>query len=225
MRHSSLSIIARMPEDATELHVLVVDDHAVAREGVAQVLQRLRPGCQVSQAGNLVDADAALALHDDIALVVLDLHLPGMKAPLDGLRELRARHPLLAVVILSADEDVELAQQALRQGAAGYVPKSANMTLLGNALQLVLDGDCYVPAFLMAQAPAPAPVLPLPGEALTERQRDVLRMLIDGRANKEIARGLGLAEPTVKAHLVNIFRILGVKNRAQAVLAGGRWLR
>jgi two-component system, NarL family, nitrate/nitrite response regulator NarL len=210
----------RMQAAVPEFHALVVDDHPIVRDGVAQVLLRLRPGCRVSQAGNHADAAALLALHPDIELVVLDLHLPGQRT-LQPLFELRSAHPLLAVMILSADEDPDTAEHALRSGAAGFVPKSANPTLLANALQLVLDGGCYVPPFLLAANRAPAS----PAEALTERQRDVLKMLVDGRPNKDIARSLGLAEPTVKAHLVNIFRILGVKNRAQAAMAGGRWLR
>ena len=90
--------------------------------------------------------------------------------------------------------------------------------MLAGALALVLQGGCYIPPFLV-QAPGAA------AEHLSERQLDVLRQLIAGQSNKEIARALGLAEPTVKAHLVTIFRVLRVRNRAQAVVAGSAHLR
>ena len=203
-----------------QLHVLVVDDHAIVREGVAQLVARELPGCRVTSACSLDEADALLGVHRDCGLVILDLHLPRLAHPLEGLRRLRARNPLLAVLVLSGDEDTALALQALREGAAGFVPKSSRTAVLAGALQIVIAGDCYVPPSLMqVQGSAGDPLA-----ALTPRQRDVLRQLIDGKANKEIARCLGMSEPTVKAHLVNIFRVLGVRNRAQAVLAGSRLL-
>lgn len=202
------------------LHVLVVDDHAIVREGVAQLVERVCPGSRVVMAADLEGAESQLDLHPQCGLVILDLHLPGLKHPLDGLRRLRNGRPLLAVLVVSGDEDTSLAQMALRAGAAGFVPKSSNTGALATALRLVLEGGCYVPSGLLQAAGTDAdPLAPL-----TPRQRDVLRQLVAGQANKEIARSLGMSEPTVKAHLVNIFRALGVRNRAQAVLAGARLL-
>lgn len=206
--------------DAAPLRVLVVDDHAIVREGVAQLVQRVRPGASVSLAGGLADAERLLAAQPDCSLIVLDLHLPGLHHPLDALRRLRARLPLVAVLVVSADEDAGLAQQALREGAAGFVAKSARTEVLASALQLVLDGEGYFPPSVMrADAAAGGPLA-----GLTPRQREVLRELVAGKPNKDIARSLGLSEPTVKAHLVQIFRMLGVRNRAQAALAGSRLL-
>lgn len=195
------------------LHVLIVDDHAVVRAGLALLLRADRPACRVSEAHDRAEAMALLARHPDIALVVLDVHLPG-ELPLAALAALRSAHPLLPVLLLSADTDAALAARALREGAAGWLPKSADPRLLRSAVDLVLAGGCYVPPFLL-QAPAVAP-----SPALTERQRAVLGELVRGRSNKEIARALGMAEPTVKGHLVTIFRLLGVRNRAEAVRAG-----
>lgn len=203
---------------APQLHVLVVDDHAVVRDGIAQLLQRHWPGCEVSAAAHLAQAHAVLAARPDVSLVLLDVHLPGTE-PLQALRELRLAFPMLPVAMLSGDTDPVLARQTLRMGAAGYLPKSADTALLAHALRLVLDGNCYVPPFLLNVPPPPAAAA-----ALTPRQRDVLEGLIRGLANKEIARHLQLAEPTVKAHLVTIFRLLNVKNRTQAVLAGRQLL-
>lgn len=200
-------------------HLLVVDDHAVVRYGVAQLLRGLQGGCEVSEAADLAQAQAVLAARPDVALVVLDVHLPG-QAPLHALHVLRQNHPLLPVALLSADSDPALAAQALRDGAAGWLPKAADVRVLLGAVELVLAGGCYVPAFLLRH-PQGAPQ----SETLTERQMDVLGQLVQGRSNKEIARAVGMAEATVKGHLVTIFRVLRVRNRAEAVSAGQAHLR
>jgi DNA-binding NarL/FixJ family response regulator len=201
-------------------HALVVDDHAVVRMGAAQLLRELQPDLRVSQAETLKQAEALLQAHGDIALVLLDLHLPDtpVEAPLAGLRRLRREHPLLAVAMLSADGDPQLAAAALREGAAGWLPKSADPQLLRAALTLVLQGGCYVPPGLIERSEEP------PTEHLTERQLDVLAQLVAGVSNKEIARALGLSESTVKTHLSAIFRVLKARNRTQAVNAGRQLL-
>lgn len=202
-------------------HALVVDDHAVVRMGVAQLLRQLQPAMEVSEAGNLAQAEALLAARPDVALVVLDVFLPDVPptSPLMGLRRLRQRHPLLAVALLSAEADKDLASQALREGAAGWLPKSADPRALAAALTLVLQGGCYVPRFLLErEAGAPA-------EGLSGRQLEVLAQLVEGRSNKEIARALALSESTVKTHLAAIFRVLKARNRTQAVMAGRMHLR
>ena len=203
----------------TPLHLLIVDDHAVVRLGLAVLLRGLRGGCEVTEAAGLAEAQAALAARPDIALVVLDVHLPGCP-PLEPLYQLRRSHPLLPVAMLSADSDAELAARALRDGAAGWVPKAADVRVLTAAIELILSGGCYVPPFLLQlEVPAARP------DALTGRQLEVLAELVQGRSNKEIARSLGMAEPTVKGHLVTIFRVLRVRNRAEAVGAGQGVLR
>jgi len=206
---------------ATVDHVLVVDDHAIVRMGLVQLMRQLAPAVEVSEAATLGQTQALLAARPDIGLVVLDLHLPDVPdtSPLLGLRSLRQSHPLLAVAMISADSETALAAQALREGAAGWLPKTADPLVLSSALALVLQGGCYVPPFLRQPGPAAA------AERLSDRQLDVLRQLITGVSNKEIARALGLAEPTVKSHLVVIFRVLRVRNRAQAVVAGRSHLR
>jgi DNA-binding NarL/FixJ family response regulator len=198
------------------LHLLIVDDHPVVRVGMAQLLRTQREGCEVSEADSLPAAQALLACRPDVALVVLDVHLPGLSPlqPLQALRQLRAEWPLLPVLLMSADSDPLLATRALDEGAAGWLPKSADVRVLLGALELVLAGGCYLPPFLLQRG------TDLPDEALTQRQAEVLAELVKGRSNKEIARELGMSEPTVKGHLVTIFRILRVRNRAEAAMAG-----
>jgi DNA-binding NarL/FixJ family response regulator len=195
------------------LQALVIDDHAVVRAGVAALLAAAHPGSEVLEADGLLEARELLATRPGTQLAVLDLHLPDL-APLAALRALRSEFPLLPVLMMSADEDAELAAQALREGAAGWVTKGADRRALLAAVEQVLAGGCAVPPFLARSSPQ------MTGETLTERQLEVLAELVEGRSNKDIARRLGLAEPTVKAHLVSIFRVLHARNRAQAALAG-----
>jgi DNA-binding NarL/FixJ family response regulator len=200
------------------LHLLVVDDHAVVRLGLAGLLAELDEGCEVSEAANLPEALAALAARPDIALVLLDLHLDaGLGAasdPLRGLRELRRRHPLLPVAIVSGDPSPALAAQAMAEGASAWLAKATDARLFASALKVVLEGGSYMPANLLPAARGAT------AQGLTARQLDVLEQLVRGLSNKEIARSLGMAEPTVKSHLVTIFRLLRVRNRAEAVTAG-----
>jgi DNA-binding NarL/FixJ family response regulator len=213
---------------ATSPHLLLIDDHAVVREGVVGVLRRHWPAAVLRESASLAQARQILAQGPPPDLVLLDLHLPetdplsaparevpGVPGLLDNLRQLRVAQPLVPVLVFSGVVDAELAVSCLHLGASGYLPKSADTAVMVHAIELVLDGGLYLPPFLAGVSTAP-PTQP----ALTPRQYDVLRCLVQGMANKEIARALDLAEPTVKAHLVSIFRLLKVKNRAQAVLAG-----
>lgn len=197
--------------------LLIVDDHAMVRTGLAQLVNALRPAADISEAADLAEALAALATRPETALVLLDVHLPG-QPPLRALRALRTAHPLLPVLLMSGDDDPLLAGRAIEEGAAGWLPKVADSKTLLAAIDLVLAGGCYLPAFLRQRASPPP-------ERLTERQLDVLEALVRGRSNKEIARELGMAEPTVKGHLVTIFRVLKVRNRTEAVRAGQAPLR
>ena len=200
--------------------VLIVDDHAVVREGVAAVLRQLGPGTEVLQAH---DGPSGLALadaHADLEMVLLDLVLPGVVG-LSALEDFGRRHPALPVMVLSSSEAPDDVRGALALGALGYVPKSASPETLLAALRLVLSGEIYVPPF-MARAPAPA-APPAALAPLTERQVEVLRLLVDDIPNKEIAYRMGLSEKTVKAHVTAIFKALGVSNRAEAAAVARRY--
>jgi DNA-binding NarL/FixJ family response regulator len=197
--------------------VLVVDDHAVVREGVAAVLRQLQPDAEVLLAHDAASGMALAAANPDLELVLLDLMLPDAVG-MGALEAFGREHPALPVMVLSSSESPDAVRAALELGAMGYVAKSANPETLLAALRLVLSGEVYVPPF-MVHAPAP----PTPAGALTERQVEVLRLLAEGVANKEIAYRLGLSEKTVKSHLTAIFRTLGVSNRAQAVAAAARY--
>ena len=201
------------------MKLLVVDDHPLLREGLSGLLKQTEPGSIILEAADAAQALALAAKAPDLDLAILDLQIPGM----DGLKVLAAfgqEHPHLPVLILSSSENPADAREALRRGALGYVPKSANPQTLLTAIRLVLDGEVYVPPLVLEPAAAPPPA-PLPARAvLTARQVEILRRLEAGDSNLAIAHKYGLSEKTVKAHVTAIFRNLNVTNRTQAVSAG-----
>lgn len=205
---------------------LIVDDHALIREAMRSVLQVVQPNCLVLEASDAAEALATLEREDDIDLALLDLHLPDQ----DGLSLLAIvaeRYPTIAVVLISGDRDQSTIRSALSRGAQGFIPKTETREVLIAALSLVLAGGIYVPPAALhlnhtgEEAPCgesrAAPALQSLG--LTERQRDVLALLIEGKNNKLICRALGLAEPTVKNHISSILKALGVSSRTEAVIA------
>ncbi len=209
------------------LKVLVIDDHPLVQEGVAAALEALGHDVDVIAAADSEQGLAAAAANPDIDLVLLDLALPGMSG-LGVIGALHQRFPSLPVVVLSALEDPENIRNAISAGAMGFVPKSAQTRVLIEALQQVLEGNVSVPGTLgAAGASARAAGTAAPGNEpdvalLTLRQIEVLSRLCQGKTNKQIATELGLSEKTVKAHVTAIFKVLGVVNRTQAVLAARR---
>jgi DNA-binding NarL/FixJ family response regulator len=195
------------------MKLLIVDDHSILREGVAEILRQGMPGTTVLQARG-IEEGLSLAAEPGLAAILLDLHFPA-GGGLGALPDFARRAPDVPVVILSSSEDPEDVRRALAQGAMGYVPKSASAQSLVSALRLVLSGNVYLPP-LMADAP---PRAPAERAALTGRQLEVLEAICQGLTNKDIGQQLDLSEKTVKAHVSAIFRALNVVNRTQAVNA------
>ena len=201
--------------------ILVLDDHAVVREGLAQLLAPLGGGCEVLQGRGRPGPGPGLMAQlqgPPLDLVVLDLHLGpagGGADPLAALRWWRSQHPQLPVVMLSGDDDPELATAAF-----GLRPGGLAVQVSG------YPWPCSVACLWCCRAGASCrPSWPAAGRPSRRRCRAHrasarrAALPVAGLSNKEIARELALAEPTVKQHLVVIFRVLGVRNRAQAALA------
>lgn len=210
------------------MKVLVVDDHALIREAMRGVIVELQRDAIVLEAGTCGQAMSLIQQHADLALVLLDLQLPDRNG-FAALTELRENHPAISVVMLSAFNDRDNVVKALDGGALGFIPKTGSRELLLSALRLVLAGGIYIPPEILDRAPAAIPATGLPAAAikrqspaelgLTERQVEVLALMMQGKSNKLICRALGLAEPTVKNHVSAILKTLGVSNRTEAVLA------
>ncbi|MCU0929466.1 MAG: response regulator transcription factor [Burkholderiaceae bacterium] len=205
------------------MKLLVVDDHPLIREAVRHVVAALDEGVTVLAAA---DCDAGFALaeaHPDLELVLLDFNLRGL-AGVPAIRAWRGRLPALPVVVLSSAEDRSTVLAAMAAGAAGFIPKSSSNEVMLSALRLVLAGGKYVPAEVLSHgSAAPArPATSLDHLGLSPRQLDVLHLVAEGKPNKLICDELGLAERTVKAHLTEVLRALGVSSRTQAALAATR---
>lgn len=197
------------------MKLIVIDDHPVVREGLAMVLRQLEGAPEVLEAADGEQGLALLAQHADVRAALVDLRMAGL-AGLPTLARLRALRADLPVMVISASEDPADVRRAMAAGASGYVPKSAGRSTLLAAVRLVLAGERYVPPLLLEQGDA-APAATLTG--LTPRQLEVLGLLCQGHANREIGVALGMHEKTVKAHVGAIFKVLGVVNRSQAVEA------
>ena len=205
--------------------VLIADDHEVVRLGLVQLLRRSLRAKKIVEAvcfeGIITHLEAS-----DVALAIVDLGMPGLTGAGD-LRRMRDLRPNARIVVLSGSTSRTDILNALAAGMHGYVVKSQTSEELVAKLRYVLSGEIYVPPILAELALEPGPrTAPQRGaqlaaqEFLSSRQRQVLKGLVQGRSNKEIAQDLKIAEGTVKMHLASLFRALGATNRAHAAALG-----
>ena len=207
----------------TALKFLVVDDHALTREGMRLALAALGDEVTVLDASSAEAARAAISRHPDIDLVLLDLGLPGAGG-LALLQDLRRDQNTVPVVVNSGADDRSHVLKALDLGALGFIPKSSSLEVTLEAVRLVLAGGTYIPPQALA-APRGGRENAVGQRQgirdLTGRQRDILTLMAQGKPNKIIAVELNISEATVKSHVTEILRVLGVTNRTQAVIVAG----
>jgi DNA-binding NarL/FixJ family response regulator len=230
------------------MNILAVDDHPLIRDALRQVLKVLDPDLNLLTAASAQETLVTASSHPDLNLVLLDLSLPDANG-FEVLHQLREQHPGIPVVVLSATEDADTVMRALDDGAMGFIPKTSSNDVLLGALRLVLAGGVYLPAEVLRssnathpyahaaagtaahdhgtpQTPATTagaqPELTCRDLGLTDRQAEVLALVVQGKPNKLICRNLNLAEGTVKIHISSILRALNVNNRTEAVVAVGK---
>ena len=210
------------------MNVLIVDDHPTVAEYLRGAAGRAIPDAVVRIAGDL---EAALeSMHDAPAdMVMLDLGLPDCGG-IESLLRFRKAFPAVRVVVISSEDERNSIRGCLALGAAGFIPKSAGPKVMVNALRLIAEGGRYIPPEALGEASA-EPVAPprttrapesSPEGRLTERQREVLRRLLDGRTAGQIAADLGIAESTAKHHALAVYAAFGVSSREDLILAAGR---
>ncbi len=192
--------------------ILVADDHPAFRAALAIAVRGAAPDAQVVEAGTLADAVAAARAAGDLALVLLDLGLPGAEGA-SGVAALHAARPEAPILVVSA-ADPGAAWPSREAGAAGFLSKSADLPEIEAAIIRALAGDPEPVAWPDAEAPMAAAIA-----ALTPTEHKVLLGVLRGQLNKQIAHDLGISEATVKGHMTALMRKLGVHNRTQAVLA------
>lgn len=192
--------------------VLIIDASAVFRLGLCEVIKAVEPKMAVVEADTFLRAHAALRGQSDVALIMLDIRVPGCGG-LTGLSQLRHEYPEIPVIVLSSDPKTDLVSRAAALGAAGTIQRSASCETMRESLRVVLSGH-VVPALVGSRAKN----CTSPFDSLSPALLRVLMGVKRGLRNKEIAFELGLSEKTIKAYLAILYRKLGVNNRTQAVI-------
>lgn len=222
------------------IRILVVDDHDLVRAGVSEAARLLCQNATIFSVACIADALRVCAKEPDLDLILLDLVLPDAEG-FSGLDAVLACLPDTPVILLTADGRKETMQVAFDHGASGYIPKSSNMTIIVNALRIILAGGNYLPGEMLSKPTrmaegyssrivtgardsfeAPMPLASFPSDAgatdfgLTPRQLSVAALMSRGLSNKEICRELELSISTVKTHVASILRALRTSSRARA---------
>lgn len=207
------------------MKILLVDDHALFRDGMRYVLQQLPEEVEIMEAGNFADGLKLAMQHPELDLALLDLNMPGSEGPI-SIRYFHQRYPHIPVVVVSGEEGRSHMEKVMNYGAMGFISKSSTAAVMLGALNLILSGGVYIPPQMLRQHGAldekePATLdrrsLNTNEYGLTQRQMQVLAYLAAGLSNKEIAEAIHLAEGTVKIHVAAVYQILRVNNRMEAV--------
>jgi DNA-binding NarL/FixJ family response regulator len=215
-----------MPEPGHTIRVMIVDDHAVVRRGLLAFLETEPDLVIVGDAAGGEEALVLLGLLDTAGqrpdVVLMDLQME----PVDGIettRRIRARYGDVEIVALTSFAEEARVRAALDAGAAGYVLKYADADEVAAAIRAVHRGGLQLdPAVASRLLSSLRPTEHEPAPVLTRRELDVLRLIGDGRANKQIASALGLSERTVRTHVSSILGKLGLSSRTQAAMWAAR---
>ena len=211
------------------MNILITDDHVLLRDGLRSLLESLDETTNFIEADTLDQAMEKCAQEQTPDLVLLELSAPGVEGNV-GLRALRQRLPGVPIVALSASRRRADVLGAIESGANGFIPRTATAKILLSALRLVLSGEIYVPSMMFVErGTVDRPVEDIAGQAfpgslsrLTARQREVLLLLVEGRANAEIAEAMAIEVNTAKNHVKAVLKTLGVKSRTEAVVEAVR---
>jgi NarL family two-component system response regulator YdfI len=209
------------------IRVLIADDHLIVREGLQLILETAE---DFELVGEAADGAQAVQLANQLKpdVILMDLQMPRVDG-LTAIAQIRAQQPDMAIVILTTYNEDDRMIRGLRAGARGYLLKDTDRETLLNTIRAAARGETLLKPEIMARVLAHADSVSVPVSArmpvtaeLTERERQVLRLVVRGAQNKEIASQLNITERTVKAHLASIFNRLGVNSRTEAAAVAMR---
>ena len=190
--------------------IIIADDHPMFREGMARTVQRLLPDAQVQEAGDLATVNTLLREAGEVDTLILDLRFPGLTC-ISQLAEMRQQLRRTTLVVVSMVDDPALIEQVMALGVDGFIGKNIAPDEIGQALLAIREGEVLVKF-------APSGLLPLDTHTLTPRQQEVLRLIAQGKTNKEIAKALDISPFTVRIHVSSLLRSLKVPSRAAAAV-------
>ncbi|MBC7192476.1 response regulator transcription factor [Marinobacter sp.] len=201
--------------------IIIADDHPLFRAALKQAVNQAVPEARAVEVGSVKALQEAVDSHPDADLVLLDLNMPGAHG-FSGLVFMRGQYPGLPVVVVSGSEDLQVMRRSIDYGASGFIPKSAPLPTITDAIRDILEGEVWLPDGIAEKIERmQSDETDFSGKlaSLTPQQFRVLGMLAEGLLNKQIAYELDVSEATIKAHITAVFRKLNVRNRTQAVIA------
>jgi NarL family two-component system response regulator LiaR len=199
----------------TSIRILLVDDHAVVRSGLTKFLMVNKDLELAAEASDGLEAVQLAGLHHP-DVILMDLMMPGMDG-ITATREIHQKYPQIKVIALTSFSEQNMIQGALQAGAIGYLQKNVTAAELGNAIRSAYSGRMTLSQEAVQVLANSTSQGYIPGNELTERERDVLKGMVEGLNNNEIAEKLVISLGTVKFHISNIFQKLGVDSRVEAV--------
>lgn len=193
------------------IRLLIVDDHVMIRLGMAALMAD-EPDIEI--VGEACNGHESIDLYQKLLpdVTVMDGVLPDIHG-VDAIRTIRSRHPDARIILVSINESAEDIHRAIEAGACGYVSKSQNQDVIVRAIRAVASGERFLEPELVRRLSARAAT-----NALSQRELEVLRLVAEGRANKQIGADLGLSENTVKTHLTRIMGKLNVHDRTSLAM-------
>ncbi|WP_022944330.1 response regulator [Pseudoalteromonas ruthenica] len=201
----------------SSVQAIIADDHPLFRSALKQAAAQAMADEPILEASDLDALFSALAEHPEIELVFLDLTIPGAQG-LEGLARLRNQYPDILVIMVSANEQAQIIEQAMAIGASAYIPKSSSLDVISEAIAQVIEGENWLPpqADIYTDSNTEQAQFARNLEKLTPQQYRVLSMIADGMLNKQIAYAMSIQETTIKQHVSAILKKLNVYNRTQA---------
>lgn len=197
--------------------ILIADDHPLFRQALALAVMRVRPEARVAEAGTLAAAARIASDAEDLALIILDLKMPGAVG-YSGIALLHAERPAVPILVVSSAEGSSAAEEARSFGAIAFLHKNSDLSAIETAIAEAMAGKLPPASAKPAGEAGEVDAVRREVAGLTPTQLKVLLAVLEGQLNKQIAHSLGMSEATVKAHMTAVMRKLDVRNRTQAAL-------